>query len=185
MRVGRVSTAVPRRWREVKRRPVRGNSPNDRILRGPDCHRPKRVCADSFPATAAATGSRNQPVPGMRLGRHAESIGPMGWSKPFPPQLRRLVLPPVGRPRSLGLASRIDDAILQPTPFVCRSGTKCEGPRNAFVLAWRRLSVRCVITSDKPGPGCRFTVGPEPGYRTRRKKHALPIVRDEFRPAIP
>ncbi len=30
-----------------------------------------------------------------------------------------------------------------------------------------------------------FPVGPLPGYRTRRKEHALPIVRDEFRPAIP
>ena len=41
-------------WREVKRRPVQGNSPNDRILRGPGCNRPKRVCADSFPATLSA-----------------------------------------------------------------------------------------------------------------------------------
>jgi len=31
----------------------------------------------------------------------------------------------------------------------------------------------------------RFPVGPGPGYRTRRKEHALSIVRDEFRPAIP
>src|SRR5215471_19517912 len=31
----------------------------------------------------------------------------------------------------------------------------------------------------------RFPVGPVPGSRTRRKDHALPIVRDEFRPAIP
>jgi len=31
----------------------------------------------------------------------------------------------------------------------------------------------------------RFPVGPLPGYRTSRKEHALPIVRDEFRPAIP
>jgi hypothetical protein len=35
-----------------------------------------------------------------------------------------------------------------------------------------------------PGPS-RFPVGREPGYRTCRKEHALPIVRDEFRPAIP
>ena len=42
-----------------------------------------------------------------------------------------------------------------------------------------------VITSDKPGPGSRFPVGSGPGYRTRRKAHALPIARDEFRPAIP
>ena len=69
-----------RRWREVKRRPVQGNSPNDRILRGPDCNRHKRVYADSFPAHSAATDPGIQPVSGMRLGRHAESIGPMGWS---------------------------------------------------------------------------------------------------------
>ena len=31
----------------------------------------------------------------------------------------------------------------------------------------------------------RFPVGPLPGYRTCRKAHALSIVRDEFRPAIP
>src|SRR5579875_1109737 len=31
----------------------------------------------------------------------------------------------------------------------------------------------------------RFPVGRVPGYRTCRKEHALPIVRDEFRPAIP
>ena len=30
----------------------------------------------------------------------------------------------------------------------------------------------------------RFPVGPLPGYRAYRKEHALPIVRDEFRPAI-
>jgi hypothetical protein len=35
------------------------------------------------------------------------------------------------------------------------------------------------------GRGSRFPVGSVPGYRTRRKEHALPIVRDEFRPAIP
>jgi hypothetical protein len=36
-----------------------------------------------------------------------------------------------------------------------------------------------------PWAGARFPVGPVPGFRTRRKEHALPIVRDEFRPAIP
>ncbi len=34
------------------------------------------------------------------------------------------------------------------------------------------------------GPS-RFPVGRVPGYRTRRKERVLPIVRDEFRPAIP
>jgi hypothetical protein len=66
-----------RRWREVKRRPVQGNSPNDRHLRGPDCHRPKRVCADSFSATPSPQPPGRQQVPGMRFLRQTESIGPM------------------------------------------------------------------------------------------------------------
>jgi hypothetical protein len=70
----------PRKWREVKRRPVPGNSPNDRILRGPDCNRPKRVCADSFPATLLPQPPRIEETPGLRFSRHAESIGPM-WSQ--------------------------------------------------------------------------------------------------------
>ena len=69
--------ARPRKWREVKRRPVPGNSPNDRILRGPVCNRPKRVCADSFPATPSPPLPGGPHFPGMRFLRHAESIGPM------------------------------------------------------------------------------------------------------------
>jgi hypothetical protein len=68
----------PQRWREVKRRPVQGNSPNDRILRGPDCNRPKRVCADPFPATPRPSPPKIQKIPGTRFLRQAESIGPMG-----------------------------------------------------------------------------------------------------------
>ncbi len=68
--------ARPQRWREVKRRPVQGNSPNDRILRGPDCNRPKRVYADSFPAAPWPKFPRTQKIPGMRFLRQAESI----WS---------------------------------------------------------------------------------------------------------
>jgi hypothetical protein len=66
----------PRRWREVERRPVPGNSPNDRILRGPDCNRPKRVCADPFPATPRPKFPRTQKIPGMRFLRQTEST----WS---------------------------------------------------------------------------------------------------------
>jgi hypothetical protein len=69
----------PRRWREVQRRPVQGNSPNDRILRGPDCDRPKRVCADAFPATPSRRIARIEGIPSMRFSGMTESIGPM-WS---------------------------------------------------------------------------------------------------------
>ena len=173
-----------RRWREVKRRPVQGNSPNDRILRGPDGNRHKRVYADSFPATPLPQ------VPGIFpecVWGGMRNLSVRWDGQNHSPTASAVVscLPLVGPEAARGPAPRIDDEVLKPIPFVYRSATKCEGPRNAFVQAWRNLSVRCVLTSDKPGPGCRFTVGSEPGYRTRRKKHALPIVRDEFRPAIP
>jgi hypothetical protein len=55
--------------------------------------------------------------------------------------------------------------------------------------------MRFQAMSESIGPMChyiflplgrsRFPVGPVPRYRTRRKEHALSIVRDEFRPAIP
>ncbi len=70
--------AWPGRWRELKRGPLQGSSPNDRILRGPACHHYRRVCAG--PLLAA-------PSP-PRLNRHSsecvflgmtESIGPI-WS---------------------------------------------------------------------------------------------------------
>jgi hypothetical protein len=61
-------------------------------------------------------------------------------------------LPLVGPEVALA-APRIHYEVLSPTPFLCRAVQKCEGPRNAFVQAWRNLSVRCVITSDKPGAG--------------------------------
>ena len=45
---------------------------------------------------------------------------------------------------------------------------------------------RSDVSSHLFTPGrTRFPVGPAPGYRTCRKEHALPIVRDEFRPVIP
>ncbi len=83
----------PGRWREVERRPVQGSSPDDRMRRGPDCYRPKRACADPFPATPGARLPKNQRISGMRFWRYAESIGPMESQNPG-----GRVPPPVGRP---------------------------------------------------------------------------------------
>ena len=81
-------------------------------------------------------------------------------------------------------------------------------PSASVYQASRNLSVRCVLTSCKLGPGYRLPApnerstrpcprikavlrsryeanGPSPSYRTRREVRALPIVHDEFRPAIP
>jgi hypothetical protein len=66
-----------RMWREGQGRPVRGNPPNDRILRGPDCHRPKRVCADAFSATPSPSSPKSEQPHGARFLRQAESIAPM------------------------------------------------------------------------------------------------------------
>src|SRR5664279_966986 len=74
-----IARTRPRRWRAVERRPVQGNSPNDRILRGPECNRPRRVCADPFPATPWTRFPKTQKVPGMRFLRQAESFGPIGF----------------------------------------------------------------------------------------------------------
>jgi hypothetical protein len=82
------AAARPGMWREVERRPIPGNSPNDRILRGPDCNRPKRVCADPFPATPWSRLPETERIPGMRFLRQAESIGPMESRKPNRKDLR-------------------------------------------------------------------------------------------------
>jgi hypothetical protein len=47
---------------------------------GPDCNRPKRVCADSFHATPRLPFPGEQSFPRRRFRRHAESIGPM-WTQ--------------------------------------------------------------------------------------------------------
>ena len=67
-----------RKWREVKRRPVLGSSPDDRILHGPDCNRPKRAYADPFPATPWPQPARIVDIRDVRFSGMAESIGPMG-----------------------------------------------------------------------------------------------------------
>ncbi len=77
-----MTSTRPRMWREVERRPVRGSSPDDRMRRGPDCYRPKRACADPFPATPWPRLPKTHRTSGMRFRRHAESIGPMWLSKP-------------------------------------------------------------------------------------------------------
>jgi len=85
----------PRRWREVERRPVRGSSPDDRMRRGPDCNRPKRACADPFPATPGPRLPKSQRISGMRFLRQAESTGPMDLANTKP---GGGAPPPVGRP---------------------------------------------------------------------------------------
>ena len=63
--------------------------------------------------------------------------------------------PPVEFERSL---------LIPPLPAAPRMQHDCNEkrgrPQNAFSQAWRNLSVRCVITSCKPGPEFRFPVGP-------------------------
>ena len=161
-----------RRWREVKRRPVQGNSPNDRILRGPDCHRHKRVYADSFPATPLPQ------VPGIQEAsrnafREACGIYRSDGIKLFPN--RSAVPPPVGRPRGWGGPYR------EITMRFCRRLLSfAERFKNARALVMRFFRHGGIYRSDVSShlinlmPGSRFTVGSGPGYRTRRKNTPCP-----------
>src|SRR5690242_15410508 len=107
-----------------------------------------------------------------------------------------------------GLSSsrRVRAVTLSTTGSHC--GMKTEGALTMRFSGIRNLSVRCVVTSLKLGPGCRFPgrrrklagpgprnrrlpvfatrpSGPSPSYSARRKERALPIVHDEFRRLFP
>ena len=69
----------PWEWWEVERRPIPGSSPNDRLLRGPDCNHPKRACADPFPTTLWPRLPKTQKISGMRFLRHG-GIYLVRWS---------------------------------------------------------------------------------------------------------
>jgi hypothetical protein len=65
------------------------------------------------------------------------------------------------------------------------AATNCRGPRQAFS---RHGGIyRPDVAGDQPGSGpiASRRPAPSPGRRTLREDHALLIVRDEFRPAIP
>ena len=87
----------PGRWHGGKRRPIPGNSPDDRIQHGPDCNRPRRVCAHSFSATPTPRLPKIRRDLGMRFLRHdgiyrsdvAQTPNPGYGIQP----------PPAGRPR--------------------------------------------------------------------------------------
>jgi hypothetical protein len=74
-----------------KGRPVQGNSPDDRIPLGPDFNRPKRVCADFFPARSVALLTILG-APRMRFLRHRgiyrpdrSSLKNQTWAGALPP----------------------------------------------------------------------------------------------------
>ena len=73
-----------------KGRPLQGNSSDDRIPRGPGCHRPKRVCADFFPACSLALTILR--IPRMRFFRHRGIYRSDGGL--FPNQVRAGALSP-------------------------------------------------------------------------------------------
>ena len=109
-------------------------------------------------------------------------------------------------PRSNGFSKRSITASVCTRPWVTAhrssSNSRCLPLLLPPLQKWCRreknegaLRMRFFRHTESIGPIChhffypwaasRFPVGPVPGYRTRRKEHALPIVRDEFRPAIP
>jgi len=94
--------------------------------------------------------------------------------------------PPVGRPRGFGGPHR--EWMMT---FFSRLLSFADRFPNARALVKRLFRPCGSYRSDVSlhllplARGSRFRSGRVPGYRTRRKEHAFPIVRDEFRPAIP
>ncbi len=91
-----------------KGRPVQGNSPDDRIPRGPGCNRPKRVCADFFPACSFALLTILRALrmrffrhPGIYLVRCGLKVKTKPWGGAVPP--------PAGRPRAQVPRTRRED----------------------------------------------------------------------------
>jgi hypothetical protein len=139
-----------RRWRAVKRRPVRGNSPNDRILRGPDCDRPKRVCADYCPATPSPKPPETGLVPGMRFLRFAESIAPMEPSKQT----------------NLGVGYRLP--LVGPQAPVRERDGRC-APCSSSAMSSDRLFLDRVARQQSPSPLHRHPQTNTHFSRTRKK----------------
>src|ERR1039457_5805301 len=108
----------------------------------------------------------------MRLGRHAESIGPMGI-KPIPKKVRRTA--------SRWSAPRLRWPHREFTMRFCRRLLSfAERFKNARALEMRLFRHGGIYRSDVSShlinlvPGSRFTVGSGPGYRTRRKNTPCP-----------
>ena len=87
------------RGAKPKSRPLPGNAPDDRMLRGPGCNRPKSVCADFFPACSFARPTilralrmRFFRYPGIYLVRCGCKVKTKPWGGTVPP--------PAGRPRA-------------------------------------------------------------------------------------
>ena len=74
------------------------------------------------------------------------------------------------------------------SPSGARIPRRAEGPRMRFLRHGGIYRSDVVRTKTKPWGRDRASSrrsAPSPGKRTRREDHALLIVRDEFRPAIP
>jgi hypothetical protein len=159
-----------RRWREVKRRPVQGNSQNDRILHGPDCNRHKRVYADSFPATPLPQ------IPGIFpecVWGGMRNLSVRWGSNQYPKRVRRTA--------SRWSAPRLRWPHREFTMRFCRRLLSfAEQFKNARALEMRLFRHGGIYRSDVSShlinlvPGSRFTVGSGPGYRTRRKNTPCP-----------
>jgi hypothetical protein len=110
MRPADTSPQGPRRGAKPKGRPIQGNSPNDRLLRGPGFNRLKRVYADFFPACSFALPTILRALR-MRFFRHRGiyliRCGFKVKTKPKP--WGGTVPPPAGRPRAQVQETRRED----------------------------------------------------------------------------
>ncbi len=121
------------RGAKPKGRPIQGNSPNDRLLRGPGCNRPKRICADFFPACSLTPLTILRALR-MRFFRHHGIYRSDVVNKTI--KTWGGVPPPVGRPRA---------------PVQGRDGRNC-APFSSSAMSSGRLFLDRVARQQSPSP---------------------------------
>ena len=92
--------AIAPRFRRKQRRPLQGNSASDRILRGPDCNRHSRVCADASVRLYRATPAVSSRRPSDAFSEAWRNLSVRCGPKTKNQTLGRNRLPPAGRPRT-------------------------------------------------------------------------------------
>lgn len=123
----------------------------------------------------------------IQLVRHGRELAADGLRRENESTIKHTILPSGRSSLQRAIARRWNP---HPICFRCclqtRRWYQMEGALESVFEGMKELSLRCVVTAGKPGPGHRLPfVGPEPSCRTRQEEHALSIIPDRLRSAIP
>jgi len=114
----------------------------------------------------------------IQLVRHGRELAADGLRRENESTIKHTILPSGRSSLQRAIARRWNP---HPICFRCclqtRRWYQMEGALESVFEGMKELSLRCVVTAGKPGPGHRLPfVGPEPSCRTRQEEHALSII---------